>query len=220
VLTGHTRGIAALQFDKKETAVSGSSDKTIRVWNINTGECVRVLAVHHDLVRSLHLDSVRIVSGSYDGTCVIWDSQTFEQIMVIRPTPAPLVLTGPNASVDLAVSAPATGMDTGVVWSPVWEGGATLSGAAGNESATDTGTSVHVPETTAAPALAPTALQAQVPEQAMGQVAAGGDLMRLRVFKVVADASRVFIGDEQEKLWVFEFNPQGRFNVKNTPFFV
>lgn len=50
--------------------MTGSNDKTIRIWDPASGECVRVLKGHEDLVRSLAYDPLRqrIFSGSYDKT--------------------------------------------------------------------------------------------------------------------------------------------------------
>lgn len=65
-LTGHRRGIACLQY-RDRLVVSGSSDNTIRIWDIETGVCFRVLEGHEELVRCIRFDSKRIVSGAYDG---------------------------------------------------------------------------------------------------------------------------------------------------------
>ncbi|VDN42065.1 unnamed protein product [Dibothriocephalus latus] len=65
-LTGHRRGIACLQY-RAPLIVSGSSDNTIRIWDIETGVCFRVLEGHDELVRCIRFDSKRIVSGAYDG---------------------------------------------------------------------------------------------------------------------------------------------------------
>ncbi len=47
--------------------VSGSSDNTIRIWDIECGACLRILEGHDELVRCIRFDSKRIVSGAYDG---------------------------------------------------------------------------------------------------------------------------------------------------------
>ena len=53
--------------------MSGSSDFTIRLWDIECGECLRVLEGHDELVRCIRFDNKRIVSGAYDGKIKIWD---------------------------------------------------------------------------------------------------------------------------------------------------
>ena len=65
-LTGHRRGIACLQY-RGNLVVSGSSDYTIRLWDIECGACLRVLEGHDELVRCIRFDNKRIVSGAYDG---------------------------------------------------------------------------------------------------------------------------------------------------------
>lgn len=48
--------------------ITGSNDKTIRMWNPETGVCFKVMTGHKDLVRTMVLDGVRqtVFSGSYD----------------------------------------------------------------------------------------------------------------------------------------------------------
>ena len=68
---GHSGGISCVQFDGSRI-VSGSHDKTIRVWNIKTNSkwSVLTLAGHSGEVRCLHLEAGgnRLVSGSTDAT--------------------------------------------------------------------------------------------------------------------------------------------------------
>ena len=60
-------GISCVQFDDTRIA-SGSYDKTIRVWDIHSGDCdvVLTLAGHSGTVRCLNLNGNRLVSGSVD----------------------------------------------------------------------------------------------------------------------------------------------------------
>lgn len=60
-------GISCVQFDDTRIA-SGSYDKTIRVWDIQSGDCdaVLTLAGHSGTVRCLNLNGNRLVSGSMD----------------------------------------------------------------------------------------------------------------------------------------------------------
>ena len=71
---GHTGGISCVQFDSSRI-VSGSHDKTIRVWNIKTNSpwSVMTLTGHSGEVRCLHLEGNRVASGSTDTTIKVWD---------------------------------------------------------------------------------------------------------------------------------------------------
>lgn len=62
--------------------VSSSNDKTIKLWNAKTGECIRTFSGHSDLVRGLAYDekSRRIVSAGYDRTTRAWDADTGELV--------------------------------------------------------------------------------------------------------------------------------------------
>jgi F-box and WD-40 domain protein 1/11 len=50
--------------------MTGSNDKSIRIWDPNSGECLKILKGHKDLVRTLAYDAIRgrVFSGSYDKT--------------------------------------------------------------------------------------------------------------------------------------------------------
>ena len=54
--------------------VSGSYDKTVRVWDAGTGECRLTLLGHTGYVRSVGFsgDGREMVSGSYDKTVRLW----------------------------------------------------------------------------------------------------------------------------------------------------
>ena len=57
--------------------VSGSSDNTIKIWNVETGTAKRTLTDHIKNFSTLNvLDNGDLVSGSYDGTIKIWDVKT------------------------------------------------------------------------------------------------------------------------------------------------
>jgi WD40 repeat protein len=58
--------------------VSGSDDKTVRVWDASTGAELNVLRGHTDSVNSVAIsrDGMRIVSGSDDKTVRVWDAST------------------------------------------------------------------------------------------------------------------------------------------------
>ena len=46
--------------------MSGSYDKTVKVWDLKTGECQLTLRGHTAAVLCVQFDDQKIVSGSYD----------------------------------------------------------------------------------------------------------------------------------------------------------
>ena len=56
--------------------VSGSRDATLRVWDIDTGQCLHVLMGHVAAVRCVQYDGHRVVSGAYDYMVKVWDPKT------------------------------------------------------------------------------------------------------------------------------------------------
>jgi len=61
--------------------VSGSEDKTVKVWEISSGDCVQTLSGHDDYVRVVKaLTNGRIASGSNRITKI---SKTFQDILNI-----------------------------------------------------------------------------------------------------------------------------------------
>ncbi|KAF2104131.1 WD40 repeat-like protein [Rhizodiscina lignyota] len=79
VFKGHTDGVMALQFDDNILA-TGSYDKHIRIWNIRTGECLRILKGHESGIRCLQFDSDTgvLMSGGLDKTIRVWNWRTGE----------------------------------------------------------------------------------------------------------------------------------------------
>ena len=56
-------------------ALSGSSDESMRLWDLRTGRCVRVMEGHVDEVLSVSMEAAcqTAVSGSEDETVKLWD---------------------------------------------------------------------------------------------------------------------------------------------------
>jgi len=64
--------------------VSGSTDRTLRVWDAETGVCVHELTGHTSTVRSLQVKGTVAVSGSRDTTLRVWDIQNGTCRFVLR----------------------------------------------------------------------------------------------------------------------------------------
>jgi WD40 repeat protein len=74
-LVGHTAAVNTIQLDKSEI-ISGSGDRTIKIWSLETGECLRTIEGHILGIACLQLDSGYIISGSSDSTVRIFDRAT------------------------------------------------------------------------------------------------------------------------------------------------
>jgi WD40 repeat protein len=76
VLKGHSSGVwdVAVTPDGQKV-VSGGSDKTIKVWDLATGQCLATFEGHTDIVYGVTVtpDGKYIVSGSKDNTLKLWD---------------------------------------------------------------------------------------------------------------------------------------------------
>lgn len=69
---GHKDGVTCLQFNNKYL-MTGSYDTTIKIWKIDTGECIRTLTGHTKGVRSLVFDSTKLITGGLDSTIKVWN---------------------------------------------------------------------------------------------------------------------------------------------------
>ena len=78
-LEGHTNYVNFVAFSPDGTKiVSGSQDKTIKLWDTSTGVVIKTLEGHSNAVRSVAFspDGTKIVSGSWDKTIKLWDTIT------------------------------------------------------------------------------------------------------------------------------------------------
>ncbi|KAG9318377.1 WD40 repeat-like protein [Chiua virens] len=89
-LRGHTDGVMCLQFNETlqhpsfPILITGSYDRTVRVWNLETGSEVRCLRGHTRAVRTLQFDEAKLITGSMDHTIRVWNWRKGECIRTLE----------------------------------------------------------------------------------------------------------------------------------------
>ncbi|MDP2767727.1 MAG: hypothetical protein Q8O41_09815, partial [Candidatus Methanoperedens sp.] len=85
-LEGHSDWVLAVAVTADgRRAISGSRDKTLKVWNLETGKELHTLAGHTGSVSAVAVmpDGRRAVSGSGDRTLKVWDLETGKELRTL-----------------------------------------------------------------------------------------------------------------------------------------
>jgi WD40 repeat protein len=101
-----------------KTLATGSYDRTIKLWNVETGQEIRTLTGHNGSVYTVSFsnDGKTLATGSWDSTIKLWNVETGKEIRT---------LSGHNGSVYTVSFSPdgktlATGSDDGTI--KLWNG--------------------------------------------------------------------------------------------------
>lgn len=90
VLSGHTDAITCLQVAEDlphpnfPVLMTGSWDRSVRIWNLESGKEVGILRGHTRGIRALQFDALKLVTGSMDSTLKIWNWRTGECMRTLR----------------------------------------------------------------------------------------------------------------------------------------
>lgn len=85
VYTGHLGGVWALKVDwERGILVTGSTDRTLIIWDLISGERMKHLLGHTSTVRCVELVNDLVVSGSRDGTLRVWSLTTGECLHLLQ----------------------------------------------------------------------------------------------------------------------------------------
>ena len=88
LLTGHTERVNAVAFSPdSKMLISGSHDKTVRLWNVETGELLHTLEDHTDYVLAVAFspDGNKFASSDGDFTIRLWDTHRKQMLHAMIP---------------------------------------------------------------------------------------------------------------------------------------
>ncbi|KAG2207386.1 hypothetical protein INT47_006861, partial [Mucor saturninus] len=82
-LTGHSDSVLCLKLVGNDRVISCSKDRSLKLWNMDTGECIRTYQGHEAAVNAVQWMDNHIVSASGDRTIRIWNLETGECIKTL-----------------------------------------------------------------------------------------------------------------------------------------
>ncbi|KAK4032874.1 WD40-repeat-containing domain protein [Parachaetomium inaequale] len=86
-LEGHSHSVISVAWSHDVARLaSASRDKTVKIWDATTGQCIATLKGHSDAVTSVAWspDAARLASASDDDTVKIWDATTGQCIATLE----------------------------------------------------------------------------------------------------------------------------------------
>ncbi len=86
-LQGHTSGVGAVAISQNgKQAISGSFDRTLKLWDLEKGQEIRTLEGHANWVRAVAIsqNDKQAISGSFDRTLKIWDLEKGQEIRTLE----------------------------------------------------------------------------------------------------------------------------------------
>ncbi|CAH8627336.1 unnamed protein product [Dicrocoelium dendriticum] len=95
VLEGHTGSVLCLQYIGN-LLISGSSDTTVRLWDLSMGRCLNVINHHAEAVLHLRFRNNVLVTCSKDRSIAVWDMGPWPRDVQLRQ-----VLVGHRAAVNV-----------------------------------------------------------------------------------------------------------------------
>ncbi|MBA2307058.1 hypothetical protein H0W26_02910, partial [Candidatus Dependentiae bacterium] len=86
-LAGHTGYVSSVAYSPDgNTVLTGSWDKTARLWDVTTGKQLHILEGHMKGVNSVAYspDGTTLLTGSEDNTTCVWDVTTGKQLRILK----------------------------------------------------------------------------------------------------------------------------------------
>lgn len=86
-LSGHTEAVTTLAFVSAKRLISGSRDRSVRLWDLERRGCEHILEAHRHWVTKIRTlgDGRRALSAGEDAMCNLWDCDTAQLIWSRTP---------------------------------------------------------------------------------------------------------------------------------------
>ena len=88
ILRAHILPLTNCAFNKSgDRFITGSYDRTCKIWNTNTGEELLTLEGHKNVVYAIAFNNPfgdKVITGSFDKTCKVWNANTGELYHTLR----------------------------------------------------------------------------------------------------------------------------------------
>ncbi|XP_068736119.1 F-box/WD repeat-containing protein 2-like isoform X1 [Montipora capricornis] len=110
-LYGHTARVFALYY-RGNYLVTGSDDRSVRLWDLRTGQCKFVLKTH--TCADICFDETKVLTASFDNTVGMWDWSTGEVLQYFRGHTAAVFTVDYSDELDTVVSGSAD--STIMIW--------------------------------------------------------------------------------------------------------
>ena len=90
-LSGHDDVVTCIKYLENNKLASSSCDNTVKIWDLESGDCLSTLEGHSLEINILCiLSNNRLASGSDDNTVKIWDLETYECLETMEEENSPI----------------------------------------------------------------------------------------------------------------------------------
>ena len=109
IYSGHSDAIYAVAISPDgKLAVSGGAEKTVRLWDIQSGKTLQVFAAHTDTITTVAFspDGRYVATGSKDRTTRLWNITTGQNVRTFTHEVTPVYEPGPYSAVNSIAFSP------------------------------------------------------------------------------------------------------------------